>query len=261
MSDFPTLAPAVEKPFTNAPRQESPFSAHLPQVVDAKSFQEEVRRYPDLVFETVVQIIDELEAARAENEALKQENEGLNEDISGLKENWMDVRDQTLGHHKQLISTQVALAKTHKALEDAQKGLRDAKEEHNQRRLDWNSRAQAYEELWAIDKAKQVILWKFIERLQKGSLSEGESDSMAALPPWTGTTKNPTRMFVTPDSVKPQVSSSTGTEYSRSPEKTFNPTAVSARTNRIFGFVNNGTVRVCARSQSNQECYFDDEQS
>jgi hypothetical protein len=231
MSNFPSLALPVERPFTNPPREESPFGVHLPQVLDVKTFQEEVRKYPDLVFETVVQIIEELDAARAENEALKQHNEALNEQVSGLKENWMDVQDQTIGYHKQMISTQVALAKTHNALEDAQKDLRDAQEEHDQRRLDWNNRAQAYEDLWAIDKAKQVVLWKFIERLQKGPLSEGESDSEAALPPWTGTKKNPSRMFDAPDLAKPQGSSSTVTEYPRSPEKTFNPTAVSARSN------------------------------
>lgn len=242
MSGFPALPVPIETPFTNPPsRQQTPFGLHLPEVLDIPTLQEEVRKHPEYVFDSILQIVEELDAAQSENEALKckneslnQENEALHEENFNLKESWMDLQHQTIDYRKQLTTTQRKLATTQRELEKKRDDLDSALEEHNQRRLDWNNRVHGYEELLAIGSAKQVILWKFIERIQKGTVSDGESDLENKVPPMTGTKKALVPAVCdTQKSEKSQRSSSIVTEHVGSPEKAFNPTAVSATVKEI----------------------------
>lgn len=218
------------------PRDMSPFG-QLPQIVDVRTLQNEVRKHPQAVFDAILRLVAERDAAVAENKVLNNEIEHLNDENSNIRGNWMDVRDQTLEKNQLLMETQVALAKAITREEHTKKQLADALEDHNQSRLDWKARAQRYEELLAIQKSKQVIQWKLIERLQKGSLDEEETDLEVTVPPWTGTKKT-SCLFDTPNLTASSRSSSTVVGGPGSPEKSFNPTAASSDLDQVSGSAN-----------------------
>lgn len=196
MSDFPSLSPASEDVFDNPSRQSSPFP-NLPFIVDAATLKDAVNRNAGEIFESIIAIMEELNRVREENENLQSDNQSL-------RENWQDVSLQVQENYKQLSSTQAELAKT-------QGGLSFALEDFGQRRQDWFKRAQRYEELMAIGSAKQVVLWKYVERIENG-LTPTNSGNWATVPPLTGT-------HMTPTAFDSEESDSTVTEFKGSPER------------------------------------------
>ncbi len=214
MHEFPELPPPLEQPIDREcpSRQESPCHPHLPYVVDIRTLQEAVSKDANYVFDAIVSIMGELSRVRAENESTKQE-------LETVKENWMDMNAQLIAVDRQLVDTQEQLATT-------QTDLKAALDDFSQRRLDWYNRSQRYEELMAIGSAKQVVLWKFIERIQNGNKPKQEGTLDVAAPPLIGTHITPApASFLSPRIEDP---TSTITEFKGSPEKgTFNPNAVS----------------------------------
>ncbi|KUJ07542.1 uncharacterized protein LY89DRAFT_356916 [Mollisia scopiformis] len=200
MSDFPRLSPATQEEFETPSREESPFHPHLPYIVDVHTLREAVNKDAGQIFDAIITIMEELHRVRDENEDLKRDN-------LTLKENWMDVSHQAREAQKNLTSTKTQLRRT-------QNDLNAYWDEFSQRRGDWYIRAQRYEELLAICSAKQVLLWKLIERIREGDTPEGDRNWENAVPSLTGTHFTPT----VSDS-QSEKSGSIITEFRGSPER------------------------------------------
>lgn len=230
MAEFPRLSPTIEGDFnTDTPtREQSPFHPSLPYVVDAKTLKEAVSKDAQFIFKTMCLKIDNLNTKVAQNDQLRADNEHFKEELTNVKENWMDVNQQLIIAQTQLSSTQEQLKRvqeqltnahhqtsnTEQQLINAQRELKAAQEEADYRVHDWYTRTLRYEELLAIGSAKQVVLWKYIERLQESARPSPRGNENIPTPAMIGTrfTPGPPHFISRPDH-----SNSTITEYRGSP--------------------------------------------
>lgn len=230
MAEFPKLSPTIEVDFTDAPtREQSPFYPSLPYVIDAKTLQEAVNKDAQFIFKTICLKIENLNSKVAQNDQLRADNKLFKEELTNVKENWMDVNQQLIIAQTQLSSTQEQLKRvqeqltnthhqisnTQQQLINAQSQLKTAHDEADHRVHDWNTRTLRYEELLAIGSAKQVVLWKYIERLQEGAPPGPKRNENIPTPAMTGTRFTPGP----PHSIFPRSdhSNSTITEFKGSP--------------------------------------------
>ncbi|CZR61754.1 uncharacterized protein PAC_11651 [Phialocephala subalpina] len=229
MAEFPKLSPTIEGDFnTDSPaRDQSPFHPHLPYIVDAKALQEAVNKDAQFIFKTICRIIEDQKSKGAQMDQLRADIEHYTGELRNVKENWMDVNQQLLVSESQLTdskqhltrvqteltNTRHLLGAAQQQLVNAQSQLKAAEEDLNYRQLDWTTRTQRYEELIAIGSAKQVLLWKYIERLNAGVPPGPKGFENFPTPSMTGTQLTPGP----PTSPNSDHSDSTITDFKGSP--------------------------------------------
>lgn len=231
MAEFPKLSPPIEGDFdAHTPaREQSPFYPSLPTIVDAKTLQEAISKNPQFIFQTICDRCDELKIQVAKNDQLRADIDHYREELTIVRENWMDsnqtlivtqtqlssIQDQLKRVQEQLTNAHHQISTTQQQLMNAQSQLKAVQDEGDLRVLDWTTRAQRYEELLAIGSAKQVVLWKYIERLQEGVPPGPRGNENIPIPAMTGTHFTPGP----PHPMSPQSdhSNSTVTEFKGSP--------------------------------------------
>jgi FtsZ-binding cell division protein ZapB len=136
---IPHLPPAEteSQSFTDSPyRAHLPFHPGIPYVVDPSSLQMAVQHDPQHMFHAIRLLVKEREELREANNILRTENNTLK-----AERNTLSIENKSLAEN----------------FESARLDYRVARD-----KLD------KMEQICSLQSAKQVILWKFIERLQNG---------------------------------------------------------------------------------------------
>jgi hypothetical protein len=136
-------APLDVQTHTAQDRIRSPFYPQYPRVVDPASLKAAVENDPKHIFDAPMKLVDARDAAQSE--------------LRSVKDNYRELEQQYIY---------------------AEKDRRDVVENYEGARLDHKSAQDTWDRLLKIEKGKQVLLWKFIDQLQRGDKSSGPLDGL-----------------------------------------------------------------------------------